>query len=46
MGCKENVSDLNKKENIKVSYDDERDLWEEVKNENRSINGFSFEELK
>lgn len=46
MGCKENGSDLKKKENIKVSYDDERDLWEDVKNENRRINGFSFEEFK
>lgn len=42
----ENGSDSKKKENIKASHDDERDLWEDVKNENRSTNGFSFEESK
>lgn len=46
MGRKENGSDSKKKENIKASHDDERDLWEDVKNENRRTNGFSFEESK
>lgn len=44
IGRKENASDSKNKENTKTSHDDERDLWEDVKNENRSTNDFSFEE--
>lgn len=44
IGRKESASDSKNKENTKTSHDDERDLWEDVKNENRSTNDFSFKE--
>lgn len=38
IGRKENASDSKNKENTKTSHDDERDLWEDVKNESEPEN--------